>query len=89
MVKNLPASARDIAWIPGLRRPPGWEMATHSSISCLENPIHGGAWWVRVHRVTKESDTIETLSTHTHTHTHTHIFIYFNDVLFFKVYNLG
>ena len=33
--------------------------------------MHG---WVRVHRVTKESDTIEPLSAHTHTHTHTDFF---------------
>ena len=26
-------------------------MATHSSISCLENPIDRGAWQATVHRV--------------------------------------
>ena len=35
----------------------GWEdplekdMATHSSIPCLENPMDGEAWWATVHRV--------------------------------------
>ena len=29
------------------------EMATYSS---LENPMDRGAWWARVHAVTKESD---------------------------------
>ena len=31
------------------------EIATHSSIFFffLKNPIKGGAWWVKVHRVTK------------------------------------
>ena len=29
------------------------EMATHSSISCLNNPMDGGAWRTRVQRVTK------------------------------------
>ena len=28
-------------------------MATHSSNSCLENPMDGGAWWAAVHGVTK------------------------------------
>ena len=41
----------------------GWEdsleeeMATHSSISCLENSMDREAWWATDHRVTKESDT--------------------------------
>ena len=29
------------------------EMATHSSILAWKNPMHGGAWWVTVHVVTK------------------------------------
>ena len=29
------------------------EMATHSSISCLENPMDRGAWKATVHGVTK------------------------------------
>ena len=29
------------------------EMATHSSISCLENPIDRGAWWAMAHGVAK------------------------------------
>ena len=33
------------------------EMATHSSISCLEKPTGRGAWWAKVHEITKESDT--------------------------------
>ena len=28
-------------------------MATHSSISCLENPMDRGAWWATVHGVAK------------------------------------
>ena len=28
-------------------------MAPHSSTSCLENPMDGGAWWTAVHGVTK------------------------------------
>ena len=29
------------------------EMATHSSILAWKNPMHGVAWWVTVHGVTK------------------------------------
>ena len=37
----------------------GWEdplekgMATHFSISCLENPMDRGAWWATIYEVTK------------------------------------
>ena len=37
------------------------EMATHSNILGLENPIDRGAWWATVHRVA-ESDMTELLS---------------------------
>ena len=42
-------------WVQSL----GWEdplekeMATHSSVLCLENPRDGGAWWAAVYRVTQ------------------------------------
>ena len=48
----------------------GWEdpleegMATHSSDSCLENPLGRGAWWVTVHRVTKSWTWPKWLSMH-------------------------
>ena len=32
------------------------EMATHSNILALGNPMGRGAWWAAVHRVIKESD---------------------------------
>ena len=41
-------------WVHALEE----EMAPHSSYSCLENPMHGGAWRATVHGVT-ESDTTE------------------------------
>ena len=40
------------------------KMATHSSYSCLENPMDRGALGVRVYRVTKESNMTKQLSTH-------------------------
>ena len=36
MVKNPPANAGDVGLIPGLKRSPGKEMATHSSILAWE-----------------------------------------------------
>ena len=46
-------------WVPSLGGEDPLEegMATHSSISCLENPMDRGAWWATVHGVVKESDT--------------------------------
>ena len=57
-VKSQPAVQE--TWVQSL----GWEdpleeeMATHSSNSCLENPMDRGAWQATVHGVT-ESDTTE------------------------------
>ena len=42
--------------IPGSRRSPEEEMATHSSILAWDIPWTEGAWWTTVHGVTKESD---------------------------------
>ena len=40
------------------------EMATHSSISCLENPTDRGAWQAIVHGVTKSQTQLKRLGTH-------------------------
>ena len=56
MVKNLPASARDIGdvgSIPGLRRSPGEGHGNPLQYPCLENLMDGGTWWPIVHRVAK------------------------------------
>ena len=58
IVKNLPAMQE----IPELGRSPGKENGNPLQHSCLENPMDGGAWQATVHRVTKESDTIEPLT---------------------------
>ena len=53
LIKNLPAMQE--TWVQSL----GWEdplkkgMATHSSYSYLENSMDTGAWWTKVHVVTK------------------------------------
>ena len=52
-VKHLPAIQE--TWVPSLGQEDALEkeMATHSSILGLENPMDRGAWWATVHGVTK------------------------------------
>ena len=55
-VKNLPAMQKtQEIWVLSLdwKDPLDKEMATHSSISCLKNPMDRGAWWATVPGVTK------------------------------------
>ena len=54
-------------WVPSLGQedPLEEEMATHSSILCLENPMDRGAWWATVHRVAKSDTRLKQLGTHT------------------------
>ena len=56
MVKNLPANAggvRDVGSIPQLRRSSGGVHGNPLQYSCLENPMHKGAWQAAAHRVAK------------------------------------
>ena len=62
VVKNLPANAGDMGSIPGSGRSPGEGNGNTFQYSCLGNPMDRGAWWARVHGVTKESDTTEQLN---------------------------
>ena len=55
MVKNSPANVgdtRDMGLIPGLRRSPEKERATHSSILAWRIPMWRRAWRAIVHEVT-------------------------------------
>ena len=45
--------ARDVGLIPGSRRCPGEGHCNAFQFSCLENPMHRGAWQATVHEVTK------------------------------------
>ena len=65
--KESACNVGDLGLIPGSERSPGEGNGNPLQYSCLENPMHRGAWWATVHGVTKESDTTEQL-THTHTH---------------------
>ena len=46
-------SVGDLGSIPGLGRSPGEGNGSPLHYSCLENPVDGGAWWAKVHGVTK------------------------------------
>ena len=47
-VKNQPAQVGDADSIPGLGRSPGKGNGNPLPYSCLENPMHRGAWRVTV-----------------------------------------
>ena len=56
MVKNPTANAgdtREADSIPGLGRSPGGGNGNPHQYTCLENPMDRGAWWAKVHGVTK------------------------------------
>ena len=53
MVKNPPANAGDMGWIPGSGRLPGEVNGDPLEYSCLENPMDRGVWRAVVYRVTK------------------------------------
>ena len=60
--KESAYNSGDLGSIPGLGRSPGGGNGNPLPYSCLKNPMDRGAWWARVHRVTKESDTIYKLN---------------------------
>ena len=53
VVKNPPASARDMDSIPGSGRSSGGGNGNPLQYSCLENPKDRAAWWATVHGGTK------------------------------------
>ena len=56
VVKNPPANTGDrrtVSLIPGLGRSTGGGNDNPLQYSCLENPMDRGAWWARIHAVTK------------------------------------
>ena len=53
MVKNPTANAGGIGSIPGLGRSPGGGNGNSLQYSCLENPMHRGAWWATVQGLQK------------------------------------
>ena len=67
MVKNLPANAgdvREVGSIPGWGRSPVGQQGNPLQYSCLENPMHRGAWQATVHRMAKSQTRLKQLSMH-------------------------
>ena len=54
VVKNLPANAEDVGFIPGLGRSPGRGNGNPLQSSCLENPEDTGIWWATVHGLQRD-----------------------------------
>ena len=53
---------------PLLDRCPGEGNGTPLQYSCLENPMHGGAWWAAVHGVAKSWTQLSDFSFTSHFH---------------------
>ena len=51
--KEYACNVGDLGVIPGLGRSPGERNDYRLQYSCLENSMDRGAWWARVHGVTK------------------------------------
>ena len=60
--KESTCNVGDLGLIPGLGRPPGEGIATHSGNLAWRLPIDRGTWWAKVLGC-KESDMTERLST--------------------------
>ena len=65
VVANLPANARNVGLIPGLRKSIGGGNGNPFKYSCLETSMDRGAWRTTVHGVTKNTGH-SWLSTHAH-----------------------
>ena len=59
VIKNLPANAKDMNLIPGLRRSPRKGNGNPSQYSCLGNPMDRVAWQATVQWSFKESHATE------------------------------
>ena len=53
VLKNPPASAGDLGWIPGSRRSPEEVSGNPFQYSCLGNRIDRGTSWATIHAVSK------------------------------------
>ena len=63
VVKNLSPNAGDQGVIPGSGRSPGEGNSNSLQYSCLGNPMKRRTWWAVIHRVTKDQDMTEWLTT--------------------------
>ena len=65
----------DLGLIPGSGRSSGEEHDNPLQYSCLENPMHRGAWWATVHRVAESWTQLKRLSMHTCTHKREYVYL--------------
>ena len=68
MVPANAGYARDAVLIPGSEGSPGVGNGNPLQYSCLENFLHGGAWWAIVSRFAKSW-----IKQHAGAHTHTQV----------------
>ena len=61
--KESACNVGDCSLIPGMGRSPGERNGNLLQYSCLKNLMDRGAWQAAAHRVAKESDTTEQVST--------------------------
>ena len=87
VVKNSPASARDVGSISGWGRSPGVGNGNPLQYSSLENPVDRGVCWAIVHGDAKSWTWLSDWA-HTHTHTHTHTLIWLWLLISCTDYNL-
>ena len=52
-LKNPPAKAGDVGWIPGQKDPLEKEMGNPLQSCCLGNPMDRGAWWATINGVAR------------------------------------
>ena len=62
--KESTCQARDLGFIPGLRRSPGGGHGNILQYSCLENPMDRGAWLATVCRVARSQTRLKQVSMH-------------------------
>ena len=62
MIKNSPANTGDPGLIHGSKRSPGEGNGYPLQYSCRKNSTDRGAWWAKVHRVTKSQTLLSKLN---------------------------
>ena len=83
--KNLPTiqetscNAGDPGLILGWGRSPGEGNVNPLQYSCLENSMDRGAWWPKVHGISRVGHDLVTKPSHAHTHLSTYIDRYSNN----------
>ena len=69
VVKNTVANAgdiRDAGMTPGSGRSPAGVHGNPLRYSCVEDPMHRGAWWIMVHRASKNQTQLSIKSCYKH-----------------------